>query len=133
MPYAAKKVCQQPGCGALCEERYCVAHARNGVARGQSRKSFDDQRGSAHARGYGRQWRKLRLVVLARDPLCRIQIMCGRGVGHELPAASTDADHIVPKPAGDDSLDNLQGACHECHSWKTATKDSNFARLKRAR
>lgn len=50
-------------------------------------------------------------------------------VGHFCDGArpSTDVDHIVPKPAGDDNDGNLQGACHECHSYKTAVFDSTFS------
>jgi 5-methylcytosine-specific restriction endonuclease McrA len=34
---------------------------------------------------------------------------------------TTDADHIVPKrKGGKDTMDNLQGTCHSCHSMKTA-------------
>jgi 5-methylcytosine-specific restriction endonuclease McrA len=46
-------------------------------------------------------------------------------------APSTDVDHIVPKEqGGTDDEENLQGACHACHSWKTATQDSTFAKKK---
>jgi 5-methylcytosine-specific restriction endonuclease McrA len=73
-------------------------------------------------------------MVLARDPLCKIEQLCGSGPRRDgeperLPAPSTDADHVVPRSAGgEDTMENLQGACHACHSWKTATQDSNFAR-----
>lgn len=62
-------------------------------------------------------------MILARDPLCRIAILCDGS------APSTEADHIVPRArGGDDSMENLQGACRACHSHKTATEDSTFAR-----
>jgi 5-methylcytosine-specific restriction endonuclease McrA len=62
-------------------------------------------------------------MVIARDPLCRIAVLC------DGTARSTEADHITPKSkGGDDSMENLQGACHQCHSHKTATEDSTFAR-----
>lgn len=68
----------------------------------------------AAARGYGATWRKLRLMVLRREPLCR---RCG--------AAALDVDHIIPRRrGGPDSLENLQALCHPCHSRKTATEDS---------
>lgn len=36
---------------------------------------------------------------------------------------STDVDHIIPKSrGGEDTPENLQGACHSCHSRKTATE-----------
>lgn len=65
-------------------------------------------------------------MVLARDPLCRIAVLCG-GL-----APSTDADHVVPRRlGGDDTMENLQGACHACHSYKTAIFDSRFAQGKK--
>lgn len=61
-------------------------------------------------------------MVLARDPVCKIGILCG-GM-----ALATEADHIVPKSkGGTDLMANLQGACHACHSHKTATQDTAFA------
>jgi 5-methylcytosine-specific restriction protein A len=78
-----------------------------------------DTRESAAKRGYGRRWQRLRLMVLARDPVCR---MCGR-------LESTDADHIVAKEQGGlDTLENLQGLCHSCHSIKTDAQDGGFGR-----
>ncbi len=72
-----------------------------------------------------RQWRQItRPFVLARDPICKIAVLCG---GH---AASTDADHIIPaelyvaQHGGDQrfffDVNNLQGACHADHTAKTA-------------
>lgn len=61
----------------------------------------------------------LRLVVLARDPIC---CMCNRN-------ASTIADHIRPH-RGIWSLFvdllNLQGLCAVCHSTKTAKEDAGY-------
>jgi 5-methylcytosine-specific restriction endonuclease McrA len=126
--------------------RYCSTHKRTNVNI-NSRRDFDRLRGSSCKRGYGRRWEKLRKRILARDPLCcaranlieMIAIARRRG---ELEIAaqlephivhfcdgtrpSTDVDHIIPKPVGDDNEDNLQGTDHECHSYKTAVFDSNF-------
>lgn len=59
----------------------------------------------------GKPWRKLREVILARDPLCKCG--CGR--------PSTDVDHIDNDPSNND-MDNLQGLAHECHSTKTGKR-----------
>ena len=65
---------------------------------------------------YDRTWQKLRLVILARDPLC---VLC-------LPrrlTASTQVDHIRPIAERPDlRLDpaNLRGLCAPCHSRRTA-------------
>ncbi|WP_449390656.1 HNH endonuclease signature motif containing protein [Eoetvoesiella caeni] len=58
-------------------------------------------------------WRRLRDVVLSRDPICR---QCWDD--YERITPSTDVDHRDNDPSNND-LDNLQGLCHECHSRKT--------------
>lgn len=61
-------------------------------------------------------WKRLRTIVLARDPVCKI---CNRN-------ASTIADHIKPHKgiwALFCDLMNLQGLCKECHDRKTAAED----------
>ena len=58
----------------------------------------------------GKAWKKLREVVLSRDPLCRCG--CGR--------PSTDAHHVDNDPTNND-LDNLMGLACECHSFVTRT------------
>jgi 5-methylcytosine-specific restriction endonuclease McrA len=71
------------------------------------------------------QWRKrTQPAVLRRDPFCKIGKLCGGR------ALSTDVDHIikasdyVAQHGGDEryffDLNNLQGACREDHTAKTA-------------
>jgi 5-methylcytosine-specific restriction endonuclease McrA len=53
--------------------------------------------------------------ILARDPICQIAVLC-RGYG-----SSTEVDHVIPiQNGGDESDENLWGACHADHSRKTA-------------
>jgi 5-methylcytosine-specific restriction enzyme A len=125
MPHSALKVCQRPGCGALCNGRFCKQHAGAAPAI-ERRRVFDRERGSACARGYGRRHQRLRKLVLARDPLCTVKIMC------DGTAPSTDYDHMVPlAEGGENTLENAAGACHACHSYKTATEDSRFIRWRK--
>jgi len=114
MPSAPARPCRQPGCPALvpgggkCETHRSAEQAR-----------YNRARGSAHAQGYGRRWRKLRLLILARDPICK----------HCYRAPTTDVDHIIArKKGGDDSEENLQGLCGTCHSRKTALEDGRWGR-----
>lgn len=58
-------------------------------------------------------WQKLRATVLEGEPLCRQCTQYG------LHTPATDVDHISGDPS-DNTLDNLQPLCHECHSRKTA-------------
>lgn len=80
---------------------------------------LDLHRGNAAERGYGAQWRKIRIVVLEEEPLCRRQ--CGR--------RSRIVDHIVGKRNGgtDDRL-NLQGLCTVCNASKTWGELSSVGR-----
>ena len=74
-------------------------------------------RGSASARGYDRTWQRLRLVVLAEEPLCRFCQL--RGV---LTAAAV-VDHIVPIRVRPDlrlERSNLRALCEACHNAHTA-------------
>jgi hypothetical protein len=83
------------------------------------------------------QWRKLtRPYILARDPLCKIAILCA---GH---APSTDVDHDVPaeiyiaKHSGDQRYffdeNNLRGACHADHTRKTSLERRGLWKVDRA-
>jgi 5-methylcytosine-specific restriction enzyme A len=81
--------------------------------------STDQYRGTSAARGYGHNWRKLRIMVLRREPLCADCF----GIG--CVSVSRHADHIVPKrQGGQDTLENLQGLCDSCHSRKTLLEQS---------
>ena len=76
----------------------------------------EDHRPSAALRGYDRRWRRLRRMVLAREPLCRA---C-RAMAPPRYTPSTQVDHIVPKSeGGPDTFANLQGLCATHHSQKT--------------
>lgn len=108
VPVRALHPCHRPGCPALTAGRFCERHAAGA-----------DPRPSAARRGYGGDWRALRLRILARDPICRL---CGA-------APSAHADHIVPRSRGGrDVPENLQGTCARCHSRKTARHDGGFGR-----
>lgn len=81
----------------------------------QERKKVEATRESAHNRGYDRRWARLRKMVLSEEPLCRNHLSKGKAV------PATEVDHIKSKEeGGDDSRENLQALCKECHSTKTA-------------
>jgi 5-methylcytosine-specific restriction protein A len=106
VPWKLKRPCRQRGCPRLIYEGYCEEHRRPYTT------------GTTAQRGYGGRWQRLRLLVLNREPLCR---MCH--------APATDVDHFIPKSrGGDDSFDNLQSLCHECHARKTLIHDEGWGR-----
>ena len=76
-----------------------------------------EARPSAAARGYcSMAWRRTRLMVIARDMgVCQL---CGKLV--EGIDRDAHIDHIIPKPAGDDSLSNLRLVHRHCHSIRHA-------------
>ena len=80
------------------------------------------QRKTANRRGYDATWQKLRLIVLADEPLCR---SCKK---EDRLIEAREVDHIIPMSNGGARLDrnNLQSLCKSCHSKKTANEDGGF-------
>lgn len=71
-------------------------------------------RPSSSAQGYGRTWRRLRLMVLREQPVCAD---CQR-------EPATEVDHLLAKrKGGTDDMANLVGLCKSCHSRKTCRED----------
>ena len=82
------------------------------------RNPSKDLRKSSAMRGYGRRWRRLRLLILRAYPLCIVE---------DCDEAATDVDHIIPlAEGGNDSAENLQALCHAHHSRKTAMSDGGW-------
>jgi 5-methylcytosine-specific restriction protein A len=79
--------------------------------------ALDRRRGSASARGYDTAWQRLRLQVLAEEPLCRFCAELGRVT------AAHDVDHIAPVARSPELRlvrANLRPLCRPCHSAHTA-------------
>ena len=68
------------------------------------------------------QWQRLRASVLTGEPMCRHCINEGRTT------PATDLDHASGDPS-DNSPENLQPLCHECHSRKTAADHGKVVRM----
>lgn len=81
---------------------------------------------------YGSEWRKLRLEVLARHPVCHcglfrycdpdgsIRVYRSPDYDPEVIEVATLVDHVKPLSRGGcNSLGNLQSLCSKCHSLKT--------------
>jgi 5-methylcytosine-specific restriction protein A len=114
-------------CGQLVTGRCqrCLA-----VRLGGYRRRFDAHRATASARGYcSERWRTLRQAKLDKDPLCSVCLQRG------ILIHATDVDHLEPHDGPGDprfwDWANLDSKCHRCHSRKTATTDSTFARVVR--
>ncbi len=110
MPDRPQRPCARPGCPALTAGNWCPAH--------QPKPTLEFSRESASRRGYGRRWQRLRLVVLANEPLCEL---CGQ--------LATDVDHRVSRARGGlDTFENLRPLCHSCHAKKTVAEDRGLGR-----
>ena len=121
MPKRAPHPCSVRGCPDLVHDggRYCLQHAP------LVWREHDRGRPSSAVRGYGYRWRKLRRMVLARDPLCADPF----GEHGNIKVPATEVDHIVPlSQGGGASPDNLQALCKSCHSRKTAAEDGGWGR-----
>ena len=85
-------------------------------AQQQQRLIADKQHNSDTAFYHSATWKKLRKLILARDPLCVICLAAGQVT------EATQVDHIVPRRiAPDRSYDstNLRSICASCHSRRT--------------
>jgi len=83
-------------------------------SQGATRRFSGKPQASAHARGYGVPWRRLRQLKLNRDPLC--EHCKARGIINP----GEQVDHIVPlSEGGEHDLANLQTLCGPCHWAKT--------------
>lgn len=107
MPYAPVKRCGYPQCKDFVDHgiKYCKIHQH------MTYKAADKLRGGTDSFYNSARWRKLRLLVLSEEPICRL---CERNL-------STLVDHILPRQQGGEDLarDNLQGLCNACHNLKT--------------
>lgn len=114
MARTAKHPCRYAGCSALVaagQGSYCAEHKR------ACDEVTDSNRPSAARRGYGGNWRRLRLLKLAMNPLC--EDCAQRG----LVIAANEVDHIRRlADGGTNALGNLQSLCKPCHSRKTSAQ-----------
>ena len=97
MPHKLPSACR------VCNRRDCTVHQRRWL----------DPRANAARRGYDATWRKLRLSVLADEPLCRHHAE----KGHVVPA--TEVHHEKPLrlfPELRLVRSNLVPLCKPCHS-----------------
>ena len=122
MPVAAKRPCSAPGCGALTDVGRCPKHKQ------EVRRKQDQERGTAHQRGYGARWQKASKAFLRAHPLCQCPD-CDEG--RQRLTVATVVDHKIPH-RGDMVLfwdsSNWQSMAKTCHDRKTAREDGGFGR-----
>ena len=108
MPSRPLAPCSVASCPNRAARRgLCEEHAR-------SIPRPSDERGGSSARGYGRDWQRLRGRFLKANPRC---VVCGSDVDVEI-------DHIIPLERGGESeWSNLQTLCRTHHAMKTRRVD----------
>lgn len=115
MPQRLPHPCASPGCPALTQGRFCVAHIQD---RGHEDREYDARRTDPeiHAFYKSPRWKRTRIAQLRRNPLCA---ECQR---HGLVVVATTVDHVTPIKASGAWMDagNLQSLCVACHNRKTA-------------
>jgi 5-methylcytosine-specific restriction protein A len=117
VPDLPPKKCATPGCAKPAERDtgHCAEHS---TERGEARA---DRQRDAQRKYHGANWKRLRKAVIADEPLCRDCLRRG------LLNPTTDVDHI-DGDWSNDSRENLQGLCHQCHSRKTVLEQGGFGR-----
>lgn len=111
MPSKPPRPCRAPMCPGRTTEPHGFCKAHESLASGWAKQG----RQTAEARGYGWQWRQLRLQVLGRD-----RYLCQPCLRNNIAMPANEVDHIKAKAnGGTDSLENLQAICSECHRIKT--------------
>jgi 5-methylcytosine-specific restriction protein A len=119
MPTRPLRMCTRPGCREFTPGVYCSSHQQRRA------QAYEQQRGTASARGYGARWRKYRQRYLIEHPWC---VSCN--------GLANVVDHVKPH-VGDVKLmwdpKNHQAMCSSCHSRKTARVDGGFGNAPRGR
>jgi 5-methylcytosine-specific restriction protein A len=108
-PMAVKRPCS----GRLPAGRRACPHPLPWPVHGK--RPWESGRISSSQRGYGSTWRRLRAMILSRDPLCTSCLQADRVT------PSVMVDHITPRSlGGEDTEANLQGLCRRCHEIKSS-------------
>jgi 5-methylcytosine-specific restriction protein A len=112
---SSPRPCPDCGVAAVRGTRFCEKHqTNNSVVVAERAADKERNKEQPWRRWYGLAvWKNLRMLCLARDPVCCI---CNRN-------AATIADHVKPHRGDWDAftdLGNLQGACETCHNEKSA-------------
>jgi 5-methylcytosine-specific restriction protein A len=103
VPIKPQKSCRVAGCPEVSVSHgRCQKHV----------KQRERERGSAAARGYDREWRRIRAEYLVTHPICEV---CKK-----VPA--TEVHHknpLAPRGTGTHDWWNLEARCKPCHSRRT--------------
>ena len=110
MPRKPKRPCSYRGCPALTDNYYCDEHKKLMDAH------YDKyERDPAHAKRYGRAWKRIRDRHISAHPVCE---QC-KAEGKVTPA--NEVHHVLPlSKGGTHASSNLRSLCTSCHRSITA-------------
>lgn len=126
MPIASRKPCRHPACGKLVSGgSYCEDHLKKKEEQVKvERIKYDNERGTAHERGYSSRWTKYSKQYRIDHPLCEICLKKG------ILELSECVDHIIPVDGPDDPLfwepTNHQALSNRCHNIKSEAEGNRF-------
>ena len=108
MSLRAMTICAEAGCNERVRGVRCPKHQRT--------YTRDDNRPSSTARGYDKQWTRVRNAYLAQHPLCedchsKGIITAAREVHHKIRIAVDRSKRL--------DADNLMSLCRACHARRT--------------
>jgi len=132
-PSAPRKPCRFPSCGILVGNgAYCEKHLiKKEVEIKEQRIKYDNERGTAHSRGYGSRWARYSKQYRVDHPLC---VLCEK---KGILTVAQCVDHIEAVSDKDDPKfwleSNHQSLCNSCHSEKTAKEDAGFGNQRKDR
>ena len=120
MPRKPKRPCAYPGCPNTSNSQYCEAHTKL-----MDKHYYKFQRDPAINKRYGAEWRAIRSVYVAKNPLCEQCYKQGRLTPvqevHHIKALSRGGTH---------DSSNLMSLCKSCHSRITALEGDRWKRNK---
>jgi len=113
MPISPPVVCSTSGCANTATK-----HGKCGT---HYTPKKDARTRSSTQRGYNGQWRKIRKIVLGREPLCRFCYASGVITTAEV------VDHIDGN-SSNNNLVNLRPLCKRCHDKRTGRDQGYFSK-----
>ena len=121
MPRLPGRPCAHGECPLLVRGRgvrFCPQHAK------LHQVDTDRRRGSASARGYGAEWRRVRDLYIAEHPTCERCTTCPAVLVH----------HIVRvRDGGSNESVNLESLCDLCHATGHARQHGLYGERSPAR
>jgi len=121
-----KRACGSPGCRNITRNKFCEEHQIDfDKKHKQLQQKYDKERSVQHGKDYDSEWRKVRLIKLAQDPLCEDCLRFG------ITEPAVMVHHIKSIEERPDLrliMSNLESLCNNCHEVKPSTIKRRWGR-----